>query len=396
VSPELAVPVDRGDREPARTLFTPAFLLILAMQMSFGFAFSTFFLLPAYLTTVLTAGPDEVGQVTASAMVAAVLAVPAIGRAIDRYDRRRLIIGGALVGAAVALTFVPVQSIGFALFALRAVQGVAFALVFNAAATLVVDLAPAERMGQALGYFGVSALLTNAAAPALGEALARHAGWSPVFVLAAAFSVLCAVFAAFLPKPERRHTRHDVAPDVQDQVRSAKILYAVGVVGVAFGTMFTFSLPFAISLGAREVSGFFAGYTAAAALVRIGLGGVADRIGRQRVALFALLVYGAALFATAELRLEWLMALGALLGIGHGLVYPALNAMSVEGVPTGHRGSRMSLFNGCFNAGVAISTLTLGWVAKHAGYPAVFVVGGVVSLSAVAVLGRRLPPPSTG
>lgn len=268
-------------------LFTPAFAFIVGMQLTFGFGFSIFFLLPKYLTTVLHAGPDQVGWVSASAVVAAVLAVPLLGRAIDRYDRRYLIVIGALSSALCAVCFTFVQAVGVPLLLLRAVQGVAMALVFNAAATLVTDLAPPARMGQALGLFGVSALITNAIAPAIAERVAVSAGWSAVFVMAAVAATLCASLPLFLPRPIRAHA-HGHAPRPRYGPRVLRILYAIGIVGLAFGTLFTFTLPFALALGAREVSDFFVGYTLTAATLRIVFGGWADRVGRPRVAVGAL------------------------------------------------------------------------------------------------------------
>jgi MFS family permease len=83
-----------------------------------------------------------------------------------------------------------------------------------------------------------------------------------------------------------------------------------------------------------------------------------------------------------------LVALGSLFGLGHGLSYPALNAMIMDRVRSEQRGRVMTLFNGCFNAGVTASTLLLGSFAKHAGYPLTFTVAGLFTLSALFVLGR--------
>jgi MFS family permease len=385
-------PVHLRPREPER-LFTPAFALILATQMSFGFSFSTFFLLPKYLATELHAGPAAIGQVTAAAMVAAVLAVPWIGRAIDRYDRRSLITFGALVSAAAALALIPIREIGPALFALRAFQGVALALVFSAAATLVSDIAPAARLGQALGLFGTASLVTNAIAPAFGEEIAARAGYAPVFVFGAVTALACAALAMFLPKPARAAAPPLSLPTRYD-AETFRVFYCICAIGVGFGTMLTFSLPFAIALGARKVSDFFIGYTATAAGVRLVFGGLADRVGRRRIAVAALLIYGCSLFAGAALRPGWLGVLGAVFGIGHGLAYPSLNALVVEGVPSARRGRFMALFNGCFNAGVALSTFALGSLAKHAGYPWAFATAGLAAFSAVWLLGLRSPRPA--
>ena len=86
----------------ADRLFTPQFLLLLAIQHTFGFAFSAFFLLPKYLSVELGAGPQVIGQVTAVAMVAGVVAVPFLAPLLDRRRRRPIIIAGSLLMTAAA------------------------------------------------------------------------------------------------------------------------------------------------------------------------------------------------------------------------------------------------------------------------------------------------------
>src|SRR5437762_1608364 len=85
-------------------------------------------------------------------------------------------LNAALGSAAAALLLIPIHEVGAALFALRAFQGVALALVFSAAATLASDIAPPARLGQALGLFGCASLVTNAIAPALCEVIASRTG----------------------------------------------------------------------------------------------------------------------------------------------------------------------------------------------------------------------------
>ena len=50
------------------------------------------------------------------------------------------------------------------MYAVRVLQGISYTLYFVAAATLVADLAPASRLGQALGWFGSAGPARAAAA----------------------------------------------------------------------------------------------------------------------------------------------------------------------------------------------------------------------------------------
>ena len=156
-----------------------------------------------------------------------------------------------------------------------------------------------------------------------------------------------------------------------------------GAAGAGFGVMFTFTQPFALALGARQVSGFFVGYTLCAlvrALCRF-LGALADSLGRRRVAFGALVLYGLVVCMTSQLRPGLLFLAGAGLGLAHGLLYPAINALAAEGVPRARRGAVMSYFSACFYGGFALWALAAGACSqKSAGYPA-----GVPALTGLLV-----------
>ena len=157
-------------------------------------------------------------------------------------------------------------------------------------------------------------------------------------------------------------------------------------VGSAFGVMFTFTQPYALLLGADKVSSFFIGYTACAMCVRLCLGSVADKIGRRPIAFIALALYGLVACVTSQLRPHLLFAVGALLGLAHGLIYPALNALAVEGVSRARRGAVMTYFLGCFNAGFAFWVMGMGVVAKAYGYPVLFVATGLLVWLSISFL----------
>jgi MFS family permease len=377
------------ERGPARDrLWTTRFVLLLTVMVAFGFAFSIFFLLPKYLATQLFAGAQAIGRVSAAAMLAGVLCVPLLGPWIDRSRRRLLIAGGAMLMGVSSIGFVWVDTVGPYIFVLRALQGVAFTLVFNAAAALTADLAPPRRLGQAIGYFGVSVLCTNAMAPLAAEAIAERAGWAPVFVLGGVAATLSAGLALRIREPSQ--PRRPAAFSYRGLLSRPRVavLLVAAVCGCALGTMFTFTQPFALQQGIHTFGGFFASYTLGALVMRVGLGSVADRFGRQRVGAATLVLYGLVVLATAGLRPGWLEPLGAVFGVAHGLFYPAMTAFAVEHVERDRRGVMLTLFNGAFNAGVAVSVAVLGAVAEAHGYPIIFVLVGLVTLATAAALAR--------
>jgi MFS family permease len=374
----------RSDR-----LWTGSFATLLIAQVSFGYSFSSFFLVPKYLATELSAGASEIGLVTAANGAATVVFMFAMGVLVDRYGRRRFLRGGAALMTVAALGFAFVHEVGPLIYLLRVAQGAAFAMAFVAGSTLAVDQAPPRRLGQAIGIFGLTLLSMNAVAPVVTESLAASAGWSWAFTVAGAGSLLCLVLSSFV-----REERLAPGPEVEvpgllelaRRPRQLRIAAVIAVVGGTFGTMFTFHQPFAIELGMERVQSFFVAYAAAAIASRLGLGHLGDRMGRHRVSILTLALYAAVVMAMIWLRPGSLALFGAAFGLAHGLFYPAFNALAVEGAGEQERGKVMALYQGWFNVGLAGGTFALGFLADAAGYPAVFLAAGLAGFGALLML----------
>ena len=375
--------------QPLPTLYSARFLSILGLQFVFGLGFSSFLLLPKYLAVVHGAGADGIGRVMAAAPVAVVLLMPIQAYGIDRYLRPRVMLVASLTLAFAAFGFSAVDALGPLVYVLRMFQGAAFAAFFAAGATLVVEIAPRERMGQALGLSGASNLVTNAIGPAVAEPLALQLGWDAVFWL----SALCAVCAALGSLTLRDGRGERPASPRRAALLSPRrlvIIYAALIGGLGFGTVTTFSQPFALSVGINEVRGLFIGYTAAALAVRVLFGTWLDRFSRHRVALVTSIVYSLVVLATAGLRPGWLFPIGVALGLAQGALYPVLTALLIESAEPETRGALMTYSGGAFNLGVVFSTLGLGAVAAELGYRGLFVLASLVTATAVPPLGIAL------
>jgi len=359
---------------PRGPLLSPRFSALLVANVCFGYAFSSFLLLPKFMDTVLGAGPEQVGWVTLVHGATIVAVLPLLGVAVDRFGRRRFLTAGALVMALASAGYALVGEVGPLLITLRMVQALGFSMVFAAGGALAVDLAPPGRLGQAIGLYGLSFLTMNAVATASAERLAERAGWNAAFAAAAGGALLCAALSLRISEPER-------APDTDGNGRgllsvasrpaTLRCLLIVAVVGSAMISVFTFYQLYAAELGIERVSGFFIGYAVTAVVMRGLLGHWMDRLGNHRAALFALACYGPAVLATRWLDVLGLTQLGVGLGLAHSVFYPAFNAVAVTTVRPSERGKLMALFQAAFQLGTSAGGLW-GLLAAQAGYPAVF------------------------
>jgi MFS family permease len=371
---------------PSERIFRLPFVLLLCVQPLAGFAICTFYLLPKFLTTELHATPTEIGLASAAYGVAGTLAVPLLAALVDRVSARALLLAACAVFAGAALGFVWVDRVGPLLLLLRAAQGLGWAVLFTAGMMLTIGTSPPSRLAQAIGYYGVANLAMNAVAPAAAEIVADRAGWTPIFVVAAVTGVLAFAVAWWLPDERPVHTNEVGMWTLLVRRRSLTMVAIVAIWGGAFGAMFIFHQPFALSLGMKQVRGFFVAYTVAAIFTRVGTGNFVDRIGRSTVAVASLSLYALVVLAMQGLRPGWLEPLGAGLGIAHGFFFPAYSALIVEQARPEERGKLMALSNAAYSAGLAIASTFLGTVAEHDGYPRAFLLAGLATTGGVVLL----------
>jgi MFS family permease len=366
-------------------------LRILLSQVVFGFGWSLYLLTPKYLATVLRAGPDVIGTITATGGFAGLLTIPFAARGLDRFGRKLFFRLGALLIAVLSLGFLEVHDLGPLVYVLQGCVSAAFVLAYNASAALLTDYAPPQKLGQAIGWLGSANVAMNAVATMIAEPLAERYGWHVVFELGVVAG-LAAFALTFLwrPAPSRPSTPPSAAgaggPIARPGRGLAAILITTLFIGGTFIAVFGFVQPYAVSLGAREVRGFYLGFTLAAVSGRLFLGGLGDRLGRRRVSLWMLGGYALAALSVSELQPDWLIAYGFMFGAAHGLLYPTLNALVLEILSPKRRGFGMVLYNGAFNLGSSVGSLGWGMLAHHYGYPSVYVVASLLSAAALASL----------
>lgn len=371
------------------SLYTPRLLLILSLQFIFGLGFSSFLLLPKYLTETHGADATSIGRIVAAGPLAAVCMVPLQAAWIDRFRRHRLMLACAVMLSSAAFGFTLLDDLGGVVYLLRLMQGAAFASFMATATTLVAEITPPERLGQAIGLSGAANLVTNAIGPGLAEPIAASWGWRVVFLLSALVAALAGL-GTFALGDARVVVGGARRGAWVGEPRRLALLHAGLVAGLGFGVVITFYQPFALSLGIGEVRALFIGYTVAALGVRVVCGAWLDRIERRLLALCAASVYPLVVFATAWLSPGWLFPLGAALGLAQGTLYPVVSALLFEQSEPDARGALMTYFSGCFNFGFVLATIGLGALASQIGYRALFVVASLLTLTAVPVLATTL------
>jgi MFS family permease len=332
---------------------------------------NAFNLLPLYIQDLGGSGA-EIGWIMGVYSLAAVLCQPLVGRFVERIGIKPfLLIGGAsTLLASVLFAFLTALSPLF--IVLRLLQGFGSSAFFIANFTLIAEIAPEKNRAEAVGVFGISGLITIGVAPALGELLIHALGYQ-IFFLATALCTLGSLVVIKDLKPPRMTV---VAGSSADRGVSGKIFLPLTlciIFGVASGALFAFLPPFAKEAGSERIGIFYFLYSASAIGVRLFGIRLADAWGRWKVLIPAFLSNATGIFlllwADPLTALFWA---GVLTGGAHGLLYPTLSALLVDGLalalkrPSLHRVALWNLCLGTAGASVAVFTgLRAGEIAKH-------------------------------
>ena len=387
---------------PSSTILTAAFLTAAIANFLFFTGLAGFVLLPLHLRR-LGATDGQLGLIMACYSATAIVVQPVVGAWVDRGGRRAFLVTGAVLTSGVALLFAAAPD-ALGLFPLlRALQGVAFSVFFIANFTVVVDLVPPDRRGQALGIFGISGLVSGAVGPALGELLVQAAGFRGLFLAAAVLPLLAAGISARLrlpPEPRRVGAGEGLPGLLRGILSAPRLPMTLGAAfGLGQGVMFTFFPTYALDLGVRWVGLFAVTYSGAALGVRATASGLADTIGRRAVIIPALALQAGATVLLASLGLlarslgfpagPSLALAGLLAGAAHGLLYPALTALVVDVTPPERRGRVVGVFMAFILLGQAGGAAGFGYLAHAVGYGPMF---GILStlLAGACVLAFRL------
>ena len=376
-------------------LVTGRFALVVGAGTAYFLALGVVLpVVPQYVERRLGGGSISVGVAVGALFVGAVLLRPYVGRVGDRVGRRVLIVSGAAVVAVSVVLYGAVESLPF-LIGARALTGLGEAAFFVGAATMVTDLAPADRRGEAISYWSVAVYGGLAFGPVLGEALVDDHGYGTAWIVAAVLAATAAVLGLFTretERPERRATRAPGGIVNRAAIGPGTFLFS-GLIALAAFTAFVPLYVDEIGLGSADV--VFLLYGGLVLAVRIFGARLPDTLGGRRAAAIAL---GATASGMTVMAL-WGTTTGLLVGtmlfaIGASLLYPALLLLALGGAPESERASVVGTFSSFFDLSQGLGSLLVGAVAAGFGYRGAFGAGAVfaaVGCGAMVVhAGRRL------
>jgi len=364
-----------------------------------GFS-STLPLVPRYVEGELGGGKVAVGLAVGIFSISAVACRPLVGRLGDERGRRYLIVGGTAI-TAISVAAHALASSLLLLYLVRLAMGATQGAFFVGSATLVNDLAPPERRGEATNYFSVAVYGGMAIGPLLGEVVQRATSFSVAFVMGGGLLVVASVLATRLPVDRPQASPTTTTGNLDLPTRSApagrlsSLLYTRAIVPglILLGGLVTFTaLNGFMPLYVEELELGSAGlvllvYGLVVLAMRVIGSRVPDRFGTRRMAAISLVGQAAGMTVMALWASQTGLIVGAVvLAVGGSFLYPTLLTAAVYGVPDNERARATSTFSMAFELSAGLGGPILGVAAALAGTSAAFWGAAIGALAALPLL----------
>jgi len=368
--------------------------------------FFAFYLLvpifPLYLIDEHAATKSLIGILLSSYTVAALLIRPFAGFILDMVYRKPIYLVAFFLFVVTFMGYPLANTIGLFLF-FRILHGFTFGFVTTAGNSLIVDVTPAERRGEGLGFFGVANTIAMAVGPMTGLYLHDHYNYDVIFYTAIATGLLGFVFASTI-KAENKvsKTKERIVWDRFFLFKGFNAGFALLLMGIPYGMIVTYIALFGREIGILSGTGMF--FT----IMAIGLTASRFISGRlvDRGKLVQVITWGTALSLISFVMLAGLQYIenklvlliifyivSLLMGIGYGLIFPAYNTLFVNLAPNNRRATASSTYMTSWDIGIGFGLITGGWLADSAGgLSLAYLAGGIIAGNSLVFFARVAGP----
>jgi MFS family permease len=369
--------------------FARVWLSTLGAFASFGMVVLA---LPLYTKDELGRGSVGIGVAMGAASLTSIVFSILSGRFADRHGRRPLLLAGAAVMAACYLALALTPGLA-AVVGIRLLAGAAEATFVVGAYTVIADIAPERRRGEAMSLVTLASYLGLTIGPVLADLVLGGDRFVAVWLVSVGLVLVSMAMIV---------TFRETTPQLDQTASSAwlpprgallpGLLVLLGLLG--FGGFVTFAALYGRDLGIDRPGLIFALFGGVICLVRAFGRKLPDALGARRMLVLSFLTLATGLATIGG----WQSTTGLLVGTvvfaaGQALTYPSAVLLAMEATTTAERSATVGSVGAFVDVAIGLGAFTLGGVAAVWGYGGAFLAASVVALTGLLALAplRRSP-----
>lgn len=354
-----------------------AFLLFLNLQM----LLSTF---PAYVKKEFAAGDLQVSLVTSIFALSAIVSRFLAAALMRKVSLNVLLYWGLILATVTTAVYITANSVGSLLY-MRAAYGVGFGVASTILPTLVSQIIPLSRMGEGIGYFGLSSSLAMSIGPMIGLNVMKQSGFFTLTMIAG-ITVLLIIPILLLSRSVPPSPKLEAAPIAKVKSRNGrgavrgkfnkKLIFPATlnvVLSITYSGLLSFIALFGEFVHLEQVGLFFLFNAITVVIIRPISGRLFDSRGHAVVLVPAgCFVIASMLILSFTTNMPMLIASALLYGLGFGAIQPTIQAWMLRISTPEQYGTANSLFYNATDLGVAIGAIILGAISSATNYAVMY------------------------
>ena len=328
---------------------------------------------PAYVKGEFHAGDIMLSLVTSVFAFTAIAARFMTAFLMRKVSRNVLLYIGLVVAAAITGIYVVADSMG-SLLLMRVGYGIGFGMASTIIPTIVSQIIPRTRMGEGIGYFGLSTSLAMSIGPLIGLNVMKHAGFGMLaniatITLLLAFPIL--LLSRSIPAERKKEPVLNLSTSVAVPFNKQLVLPALlnVMLAVTYGGLLSFIALFGEAVHLEQVGLFFLFNAITIIIIRPISGKMFDKSGPAAVLIPAAVCVIASLAMLSYTTSMPMLIVSALLyGLGFGAIQPTLQAWMLQSSTQAQYGMANSMFYNSTDLGVATGAIILGAISAATNY----------------------------
>lgn len=360
------------------------FTLIFTSNLLLAFAFYILMpTLPFYLVENLHIPLNDIGLYLSVYVLAVLATRPFSGYFTDRFARRNLYI---IMTCAFSLIFgMYLISASLIIFVIvRVLQGGAWSMVSTTGSTLAIDILPAQRRGEGIGYYGLSMTLAMALGPMVGLFLYDNFNFDSIFYTALFSSLIGFIISLFIKtNPKKSNDKSPLSLDRFFYTKAFPEFIVFMLIAVSYGFAVSYAAMFGQEIHVKNTGLFFIFMSIGTLLSRFTIGKLIDKGYEIKIIFFSLLalifiVIGFA-FCTNSIAFY---SLGFFYGIAFGILTPSFQTLILNIAEHNRRGTANSTYFIGFDLGLGTGILIGSTLIAAVDYKGMYLFGGAINILA--------------
>jgi predicted MFS family arabinose efflux permease len=326
----------------------------------------------------------QIGLVTTLFAISAIIARPFIGFILESSSRKWLVVFGAVALLILTITY-SLSSIIIYFLAIRFIHGIVWGLSTTVNGTVAVEQVPSKRIGEGMGYFGLSATIGMIFAPSFGILLYQNYGFHTLIIGSAILGLIGIVTLACgkyrTPKTVQEKAFNPKEFSFFSSLFTKDSWYPAVVTILTtfgYGAIVTFIVIFGEERGIDQIFLYYFCNAIMATIVRPISGKWFDAKGPWTLIVTCAVLTIVGLWVLSyTYSVGMLILAGAIFGAGYGSLLPALQAWVLSKTAPEQRGTANGMFYSAIDLGIGLSAILLGAVSAFVDLGIVFQLSSI-------------------